>query len=415
MVNQMVLTSLYSDTVLQHHGVMGMKWGVRHYQPYKYGYQAEHVGRYVGPLGSKNTVAKPTNKSANAKTTPTVNAKTKAAAISAVSANVKKADNALKSNTVQKTKSTRPNPQTFKNGSVPSKAKKSGMSEADKEKLKKTLMVAGGVTAAAAVTALLVYGGVKHVDAVRNAPSAIQGKKYADFVIKKGETVGTLSRDANRLKDTTHIYAAYTDRDKAQYHALFNSFKKIPITDANGKEMMGRKFLTTAHAAKDMRIASERAAADTFAKLFKTDGEFRNFVIDQDKMASLFPEHTKKFPGYAHALGVLRNVEQRVKAGKPVSEKQLETIYGAFNYTLGNSDAALDAQRQKLFKALSAEGFSGLLDTNDALYGRYKAEKPVILFDMGSLVTDSVRQTNLKDIATGWAKLAKDLLTGSTK
>lgn len=51
--NALIREQLYSDSYLAHHGVMGMKWGIRRYQPYGQGYDPKNVGKYVGDRSAK--------------------------------------------------------------------------------------------------------------------------------------------------------------------------------------------------------------------------------------------------------------------------------------------------------------------------------------------------------------------------
>lgn len=52
--NALIREQLYSDSYLAHHGVMGMKWGIRRYQPYGQGYDPKNVGKYVGDRSAKS-------------------------------------------------------------------------------------------------------------------------------------------------------------------------------------------------------------------------------------------------------------------------------------------------------------------------------------------------------------------------
>ena len=90
-----------------------------------------------------------------------------------------------------------------------------------------------------------------------------------------------------------------------------------------------------------------------------------------------------------------------------------------FNYTLpydGRGDARKGKderlQRAKFFTECKKEGYGAILDTNDAIYGRFKAESPVIVFDMKAVIPKEVLNTSAGSKVVSTTALAFRKATG---
>lgn len=232
----------------------------------------------------------------------------------------------------------------------------------------------------------------------------VHRKRHQDTVIKKGTKLQTLSVDSDRTKGTDMFYAAYTSRDKHEYNALFNKAMDTPVYDANGNHVGTSKlykFKIINVPKRDMKIASETNSAEAFAKLYSKDRDFYNFVTDEKRMQSKFVEDKYRFKGYREARSVLEKI--RKDPEYVPSRQEVQVMYRMFNYVIPNTDGDTTKQRTKLFEALKQQGYDGILDTNDALYGGFKADNPVIIINQEALLEPSAMRTKASEVRVSQA------------
>lgn len=86
------------------------------------------------------------------------------------------------------------------------------------------------------------------------------------------------------------------------------------------------------------------------------------------------------------------------------SAKDLQTVYRMFNYVIpydGQGDRwkghDVYVQRTKFFNECKKAGYGALLDTNDAIYGGFKAKSPIIVFDMEQVIPKDTYRTKLSE------------------
>ena len=227
-----------------------------------------------------------------------------------------------------------------------------------------------------------------------NHPNSIYNKRHFDEVLDtKKDTLSTLSYNKDRLKGVDMYFATHKALDKHQYNALFNS----PVKDAEGKTML--KYRIDTKVKSNMKVASEDSSAEIFRSLYKKDRDFYNFVTDEKRMQSYFVQDKFKFKGYREARKVLDKMRED-ESYTPTAD-ELQKAYRLFNYVIpydgGGNDSRgahdVVVQRGKFFKAAKEAGYGAILDTNDAIYGGFKATHPVIVFDMDQVIPSDIKQT----------------------
>lgn len=239
-------------------------------------------------------------------------------------------------------------------------------------------------------------------------------KRHFDQTLKAGKDVlSTLSFAKDRTQGVDMFYATHTNPDKIFYGALFNKKKPQPIIDDDGNVIDNKpvfKYKINNDIKTDMKVASEDSAAKIFSDLYSNDRDFYNFVTDESRMESYFNHDKYGFKGYRETREVLNKLKSD-KNYVPDSD-EMQKMYRMFNYVIpydgaGDSRKANDVtkQRCKFFEAAKKEGYGALLDINDAIYGKFHAQSPVIVFDMDAIIPKSVKQTSIVDYKLSQAAL----------
>lgn len=222
-------------------------------------------------------------------------------------------------------------------------------------------------------------------------------RSVEDRILKKGSTrIQNISSDMPReLRDKTPLYASYTDTDNLNYAGWYADTLKN-WTDV-------KPYKNDFVIAKDIKIASDKKAAETFLKLYKDDPEGVARGI-----ASTITDRSA-FAGIKKSLGL--NVEAaETKRLTKKGEAFMESEKGIkmFNQSL-TSDKALEL-RGKYFDDLLKQGYGAIGDLNDR-GSSYNSEDPIIFLDPRKhLKLESSTKMTQKDINAAISKY--QLMTG---
>lgn len=239
---------------------------------------------------------------------------------------------------------------------------------------------------------------------------SIYNKKHYDEIIKEGTTLQTLARDPNRTKDTDMFYASHTKADNRRYNAMYNHKNIADIYDAEGNVTgTGKIYKYQIHnkATKDIKVASQDTGSKYIRDLYEKDRDFYNFVTDPDRL-----EKYTKSMYIPHGSKYINNMHKLQDKNYTPTDKDLHTLYDTFNCVIPNTDKDVVNQREKFFKALKNDGYSAVIDVNDAINHPLRSQSPVIVFDQSAYTLQSVRQTNVIDVTKAKAYTTGRMILG---
>ena len=375
-----------NDLYLKHHGILGMKWGVRRFQSYDAGYQADHIGRFVGEMKKRKAVDRSGYKKADvAKARDEYYDKT--SSFNSTRAERRKA---LSDYTFEqaKAKSQKQKKITERQARYEEEYRKKGATKEEAaayafQKVNAEKMIAA--TAAVAVAALASYGAYKMIKA--------KGNNFGG-TIRMGTELSRISGSGTKgVHDAFYASLAKNKGDVQTYRGFYGDTIRSRGSDVYEKSIK---------VVGDIKVASRRDAAAVLKELSKD----RSF-LDPMKEAAAYVHEGNRLPGYTDAQHKMFE-----KAHVSLSKGKIDkNVVDAFNNIIASD---VGDTKKRYLSALKAKGYGALLDTNDRMYSDYRTKRPLIIFDTGKVAVEQVRKLSNEEIDREFANAASRLSIENT-
>ena len=316
---------------LTHHGIKGMKWGVRRFQNKDGSLTPAGRRRYDDGINDKQ---------------------------------YSKADVKKQTKSNEKTYKI-PKNKSLHRLQLEEKYRKQGLSQEQAEQqAAKRIRTEKYVAAAAAVT----------------VASCVAYTKYKGYTSDKIFETNTEFQRIMKLAENAEIrqgrqYLAVDKKDKVKYKGLLGSSFETQIKAQNKiNEVFNEKAVkeavydVTVKNKDAVKVASRKRAEDAFMKLYNEDSEFRKALQERAK------ETTED-------MGFLKPFSKKLGEGKLEKHQLRKYGYDIFNTLLVDTDKRSESNANKFYDALKKQGMNALEDINDKKYSGYNAKMPIITFD----------------------------------